>query len=64
MATKRPATVVSDQAKANSCCNAQSRDVPMNTILNLLDRASLGVINILIIAGMPLAAFGLLTNAL
>jgi len=36
----------------------------MNTILNLLDRASLGVINILIIAGMPLAAFGLLTNAL
>ena len=36
----------------------------MNTILNLLDRASLGVINILIIAGMPLASFGLLTNAL
>jgi hypothetical protein len=36
----------------------------MNTILNLLDRASLGVINILILAGMPLAAFGLLTNAL
>ena len=36
----------------------------MNTILNLLDRASLGVINILIIAGMPLAAFGLLTKAL
>ena len=39
-------------------------DVPMNTILKLLDRASIGVINILVVAGMPLAAFGLLTNAL
>jgi hypothetical protein len=39
-------------------------DVPMNTILKLLDRTSLGVINVLILAGMPLAAFGLLTNAL
>jgi hypothetical protein len=39
-------------------------DVPMNTILKLLDRASIGVINILVVAGMPLAAIGLLTNAL
>jgi hypothetical protein len=39
-------------------------DVPMNTFLKLLDRASIGVINILVVAGMPLAAIGLLTNAL
>ena len=36
----------------------------MNTILKLLDRASLGLIQFMVIAGMPLAAFGLLTNAL
>ena len=65
MATKRPVTVVSDRARAHLCCNAQTQgDVPMNTILKLLDRASLGLINALVIAGMPLAAFGLLTNAL
>ena len=39
-------------------------DVPMNTVLKLLDRASIGMINLLVVAGMPLAAFGLLTNAL
>jgi hypothetical protein len=39
-------------------------DVPMNTILKLLDRASVGVLNVIVLAGMPLAAFGLLTNAL
>ena len=44
-------------------CTTQG-DTPMNTILKLLDRASLGLINVLVIAGMPLAAFGLLTNAL
>ena len=36
----------------------------MNTILKLLDRASVGVLNVIVLAGMPLAAFGLLTNAL
>jgi hypothetical protein len=36
----------------------------MNTILKLLDRAALGVLNVIVLAGMPLAAVGLLTNAL
>ncbi len=36
----------------------------MNTILKLLDRTSLGVLNVIVLAGMPLAAVGLRTNAL
>jgi len=36
----------------------------MNKLLKLLDRASVALINIMVIAGMPLAAVGLLTNAL
>ena len=39
-------------------------DIPMNTILKLLDRTALGVLNVIVLAGMPLAAFGLMTNAL
>jgi len=35
----------------------------MNSILNLLDRAALGVINLLVVAGLPLAAVGLFSNA-
>ena len=36
----------------------------MNAILNLFDRTALALINVLVVVGMPLAAFGLLTNAL
>jgi len=36
----------------------------MNAILNLFDRTALTLINVLVVIGMPLAAFGLLTNAL
>jgi hypothetical protein len=36
----------------------------MNSILKHFDRAALALINILVVAGMPLAAVGLLTNAL
>jgi hypothetical protein len=36
----------------------------MTTILNLFDRAALAIFNTMIIAGLPLAAVGLMTNAL
>jgi hypothetical protein len=36
----------------------------MNTILKLFDRAALTLINVFVLAGLPLAAVGLLTNAL
>lgn len=36
----------------------------MPKLLNLLDRASLALIEILVVAGLPLAAFALATNAL
>ena len=36
----------------------------MNKLLNLLDRSALTLINVLMLAGMPLAAFALATNAL
>jgi hypothetical protein len=36
----------------------------MINVLKLLDRAGLAVLNILVVAGMPLAAVGLMTNAL
>ena len=36
----------------------------MNQVLKLFDRAGLAVLNVLVLAGMPLAAFGLMTNAL
>ena len=36
----------------------------MNQVLKLLDRAGLAVLNVLVLAGMPLAAIGLMTNAL
>jgi len=36
----------------------------MNQVLKLFDRAGLTVLNVLVLAGMPLAAFGLMTNAL
>ena len=39
-------------------------DVPMNTILKLLDRAALAIFNAMLIAGLPLAAVGLMTNAI
>jgi len=39
-------------------------DVPMNTILKLLDRAALSILNVMLIAGLPLAAVGLMTNAI
>lgn len=36
----------------------------MNKLLTLLDRSALALINVLMLAGMPLAAFALATNAL
>jgi hypothetical protein len=36
----------------------------MNAILKLLDRAGLGLINLLVLAGLPIAAVGLMTNSL
>jgi hypothetical protein len=36
----------------------------MNTFLRVLDRAALAIFNIMVIAGLPLAAVGLMTNAL
>jgi hypothetical protein len=36
----------------------------MTKILNLFDRSALALINLLVIAGLPLAAFALVTNAL
>ena len=36
----------------------------MNKLLNLLDRAGLAMIEILVVAGLPLAAVALATNAL
>jgi hypothetical protein len=36
----------------------------MNSILKLLDRTSLALINVLVAAGLPLAAIALATNAL
>ena len=36
----------------------------MKTILNLLDRSALTLINFLVVVGAPFAAFALATNAL
>ena len=36
----------------------------MTKILNLFDRSALALINLLVVAGLPLAAFALVTNAL
>ena len=36
----------------------------MNAILNAFDRTALTLINVFVVIGLPLAAFGLLTNAL
>ena len=36
----------------------------MNTVLKLLDRVGLGLINLFVFAGLPLVAVGLMTNAL
>ena len=36
----------------------------MNTILKLLDRAAMAILNVMLIAGLPLAAVGLMTNAI
>ncbi len=36
----------------------------MNAILNAFDRTALTLINVLVVLGLPLAAFGLVTNAL
>jgi hypothetical protein len=39
-------------------------DRPMTKILKLFDRSALALINLLVIAGLPLAGFALITNAL
>jgi hypothetical protein len=36
----------------------------MNTILKVLDRAAMAIFNLMMIAGLPLAAVGLMTNAI
>ena len=36
----------------------------MNTVLKLMDRAGLSLINLLVLAGLPLVAVGLITNAI
>jgi len=36
----------------------------MNTILKLLDRAAMAILNVMLLVGLPLAAVGLMTNAL
>ena len=36
----------------------------MTKILNLFDRSALALIELLVVAGLPLAAFALATNAL
>jgi hypothetical protein len=36
----------------------------MNSLLNVLDRAAMAIFNVMLIAGLPLAAVGLMTNAL
>jgi len=60
-----PVAVVSDRAKAQIHVALHNQgDVPMNTILKLFDRAALAIFNVMLIAGAPLAAVGLMTNAL
>ena len=39
-------------------------DNPMTKILKLFDRSALALINLLVVAGLPLAAVALVTNAL
>jgi hypothetical protein len=36
----------------------------MTTFLKLLDRTALALINVFVVAGLPLAAVGLMTNSL
>ena len=36
----------------------------MNSILKLFDRSALALINLMVVAGLPLAAVALVTNAL
>jgi hypothetical protein len=36
----------------------------MNTVLKILDRAGLALINLLVVAGLPIVAVGLMTNSL
>ena len=60
-----PATVVSDPGESPIHVALHNLgDVPMNTILKLLDRAALAIFNAMLIAGLPLAAVGLMTNAI
>ena len=39
-------------------------DIHMTTFLKLLDRTALTLINVFVVAGLPLAAVGLMTNSL
>ena len=36
----------------------------MSTVLNWLDRAGLSLINLFVVAGLPIVAVGLMTNAI
>jgi len=39
------------------------RDFAMTKMLHLMDRAALGLINVLVVIGLPLVAIGMLTNS-
>ena len=64
MATKRPARLVSGGGDSHFHVALQNGDCSMNTVLKLMDRAGLGLINLLVLAGLPLVAVGLMTNAI
>ncbi len=47
-----------------SCCNAQmKKDYDMTKFLTLMDRAALGLINALVVIGLPLVAIGMVAGA-
>ena len=56
-------TVVSDTGESQPSAALHNGDMTMNSILKLLDRAALGLLNLLVVAGAPLAAVGLISNA-
>jgi hypothetical protein len=62
-ATEQPVTVVSDLSESSLLAALHNGDMTMNSILKLLDRAALGLLNLLVVAGAPLAAVGLISNA-
>ena len=63
--TKRSATVVSGVAEAIPFTATQNpEETTMTSFMTYLDRAALTLINVLVIAGLPLAAMGFAAGAL